>query len=139
VTLEEKLRIMRYTNEGKTFVKPLGEYRIVLFPSDNSIYRRITLNGKLVDIRKVTIENLETDNVIQKIMKDMPLEYSATPRIITNEISEEEQEDIPEDKSIRMPVKGPNGEVVWKKVRVNKVPRKKQFSNEVEWIIPNKT
>jgi hypothetical protein len=112
VTLEEKLRIMRYTNEGKTFVKPLGEYRIVLFPSDNSIYRRITLNGKLVDIRKVTIENLETDNVIQKIMKDMPLEYSATPRIITNEISEEEQEDISEDKSIKMPVKGPNGEVV---------------------------
>jgi len=77
----EELIKMGYTREGSLYVKPLGEYRITVFSVGNSMIRRITNNGAVIDTRKVSIKNLETDRVIQAILKDLPLSVSNNPTI----------------------------------------------------------
>jgi hypothetical protein len=120
--VEERLLRMRYTREGNTFVKPLGEYRIMLFPNDTGFIRRIMLNGQLVDIRRVTINNLENDNVIKKIVKDMPDDIRLTPRIITDNSVIINDDDIADEDAIRVPIRDSEGNVRWIKQVAPKEP-----------------
>jgi hypothetical protein len=84
--METKLKKLGYTQEGNIFIKPLGEFRITVFPTKTGLIRRITQNGNVIEVKKVTIDTLETDKSIEEIVKYMPSAFLKNPNIVEEDI-----------------------------------------------------
>lgn len=70
MTLEQR----GYNPLNKGYVKHINGFRIDLFPINQKQFtRRITQDGRLIDIRKVEMLNLETDTVFEKVLKNRQL------------------------------------------------------------------
>lgn len=70
MTLEQR----GYEIFGNGYVKRINGFRIDLFPINQKQFtRRITQDGRLLDVRKVEMSNLESGVIFEKILKDRQL------------------------------------------------------------------
>lgn len=79
MTLEQ----IGYRLEGQAFVKNIDNYKITLFPSGKDFIRRIIKDNKVIDMRKVSMANLESDKSFLDILKNRPLSVQQYPTIIS--------------------------------------------------------
>ena len=73
---------MGYVLDGQAFVKHIGRYKITLFPSGRDFIRRIIKDNKVIDMRKTTLANLESDKAFLEILKNRELAVEKYPTII---------------------------------------------------------
>lgn len=78
MTLEQ----MGYVLDGQAFVKHIGRYKITLFPSGRDFIRRIIKDNKVIDMRKSTLANLESDKAFLEVLKNRELAVEKNPTII---------------------------------------------------------
>ena len=77
MTLEQ----LNYKLEGEAFVKHIDNYKITLFPSDRGYIRRIIKDNRVIDMKKVSIENLEADKAFMDILRNRRLSVQQAPTV----------------------------------------------------------
>lgn len=79
------LNKLGYSKEGNNYIKPFGEYRVVLFPVSDGFMRRITKNGQVIDLRKVPTGDVEGGKIMEIVLREMPLNTQTIPTIVEPE------------------------------------------------------
>lgn len=81
-----ELKHMNYYQEHNRYVKHIGNYTIEVFSAKEPGFflRRILLQDKIVDIRKVNIHNIEKDTVFADVVKNRALATRLQPIEVQN-------------------------------------------------------
>lgn len=67
-----QLKKMNYHEQSGRYIKQIGNYVIEIFPSKEKDYflRRVILRDRVVDVKKLKIDEIEKDSVFEEIVKN---------------------------------------------------------------------
>lgn len=79
------LERLGYRMESNSYVKNIDEFAITLFPQGEKFIRRIIFQGRVIDIRKVDLMNLENDKAFYEVLRQKKLSTQPIPKEIKME------------------------------------------------------
>jgi hypothetical protein len=78
-----QLKKMNYYEQSGRYIKQIGNYVIELFPSKQKDYflRRVILRDRVIDVKKLKIEEIEKDSMFEEIVKNKAVIVTQQPVI----------------------------------------------------------
>jgi hypothetical protein len=78
-----QLKKMNYYEQSGRYIKQIGNYVIELFPSKEKDYflRRVILRDRVIDVKKLKIEDIEKDSMFEEIVKNKAVIVTQQPVI----------------------------------------------------------
>ena len=78
-----QLKKMNYYEQSGRYIKQIGNYVIELFPSKQKDYflRRVILRDRVIDVKKLKIEDIEKDSMFEEIVKNKAVIVTQQPVI----------------------------------------------------------